>query len=71
MYRLTVVLNQAAGGADCHVDVNTEDAEKVRGLKDAVARNGFNFKGQRYFTDNIESILAYEIDENGNPGEFV
>ncbi len=71
MYRLTVVLNQAAGGHDCHVDVNTEDADTVRGLKDAIVRQGFKFRGQRYFSDGIESIMAYKLDENGKPGEFV
>jgi len=71
MYRLTVVLNQNVGGTDCHVDVDTDKPEVILGLKDTIARQGFNFKGQRYFSDNIESILAYEVDENGNPGQFV
>jgi len=71
MYRLTVVLNQNVGGHDCHVDVNTDDPELVLGLKDTIARQGFNFRGARYFTDNIETIMAYKLDENGNPGEFV
>ncbi len=70
MYRLSVVMTKAAGGGDAHVDLNV-DADLAKQFRSNLVRTGFNHKGKRVFSDGIETVMLYELDENGKPGEFI